>query len=138
MGIDRIGFRRVREGNLTFIVDGDGAVPTTGAKEIYREMPFSGVITSARMYGDVSGSAVVDVWKCTYAEFDGGATHPVDGDSITASAPPTISSSTKSQDTTLTGWTTEFSKGDILAINLDSISTITKLTLILNFKKRGE
>jgi len=79
---------------------------------------------------DQTGSIVVDIWKDSYANFP-----PTDADSITASAPPTISSAQKSQDSTLTGWTTSISAGDILAFNVDSCSTIARVTLSLKVEK---
>ena len=75
---------------------------------------------------DQSGSIVVDIWKDTYANYP-----PVDGDSITAAAPVTISSATKNQDSSLSGWTTSISAGDILGYNVDSISTCERVTVSL-------
>jgi hypothetical protein len=57
------------------------------------------------------------------------------GDKITAPAPPTISSATKGQSSTLTGWTTAIAAGDCLRINLDSITTCTRVVLILKVTK---
>jgi len=54
---------------------------------------------------------------------------------ITASAKPTISSAVKTKDTTLTGWTTTVNAGDILAFNVDSVSTVQRLTIALTGKK---
>ncbi|GAI52053.1 unnamed protein product, partial [marine sediment metagenome] len=79
---------------------------------------------------DISGSIVIDIWKDTYANFP-----PTDADSITASAPPTISTAQKSQDATLIGWTKTINAGDILAFNVDSCATITRVTLALKIKK---
>jgi hypothetical protein len=70
---------------------------------------------------------VIDVWKDTYANAP-----PVNADSITASAPPTLSSAQKSQDTTLTGWTKTVAVGDVFGFNVDSATTITRVTLILS------
>jgi hypothetical protein len=78
------------------------------------------------LLADQSGSIVVDIWKDTYANYP-----PVDADSITASAVPTISSAAKSQDTSISGWTVAISAGDILGFNVDSISTCTRVTLSL-------
>ena len=75
---------------------------------------------------DQSGSAVIDVWKDAYANYP-----PTVADTITASAKPTVSSATKSQDSTLTGWTTSIAAGDILKFNLDSVTTATKIVLTL-------
>ncbi len=109
-------------------IDGGGAPITTGVKG-YTTIPNAGTITKVTMLADVSGSAVVDIWKCTYAQFDAGATHPVAGDKITASAPPTITTSTKSTDSTLTGWTLTVAKGDVVAFSVTSATTITRLNL---------
>lgn len=110
---------------LTFVLDGGGAAISTGAKQVYLTCPFSGTITAARLIGD--GDIVIDVWKDTYANFP-----PTNADSITASAPPTLSSVTKSEDTTLTGWTTSVTAGDVLEINVDSaVATKAILTLTL-------
>lgn len=115
---------------VQLIIDGGGSAITTGVKG-YIEVPFAwSDITAARVLADQSGSIVIDVWKDTYANYP-----PVDADSITASAPPTISSATKSQDTTLTGWTKTGSAGDILGFNVDSATTVTRVTIALTLKK---
>lgn len=59
---------------------------------------------------------------------------PDDADSITAAAPPTISSDVKSQDAALSGWTTSITAGDILKFNVDSCTSIRKLVLILTLE----
>lgn len=119
---------------VAFVIDGGGLVITTGVKG-YLKVPFACTITLASLLGDQSGSVVVDVWKCTFAQFDSGSTHPVVGDSITGGSPPTISSSTKSQDSTLSGWTVSIAAGDILAFNVNSITTMTRVTLTLSVSK---
>lgn len=116
-------------GTLTSVIgatfDGGGAAITAGSK-VYVSVPFDCTLVEATALADVSGSAVVDVWKDTYANYP-----PTDADSITASAPVTISSATKSTDATLTGWTTTVTAGDVVAFNVDSCSTITKLNVQL-------
>lgn len=111
--------------SITFIIDGGGATITTGVKG-YLEIPFACTINRATALADQSGSIVVDIWKDTYANYP-----PVDADSITASAPVTISAATKSQDATLTGWTTSVAAGDILGFNVDSITTCQRVTIAL-------
>jgi len=111
--------------DIAFIIDGGGSAITTGVKGDL-EIPFACTINQATMLADQSGSIVVDIWKDTYANFP-----PTDADSITASAPPTISAATKSQDSTLTGWTTAIAAGSTLRFNVDSAATITRLTLSL-------
>ena len=115
--------------SLTFIIDGGGSAITTGQKG-HLEIPFACTIKQVTMLADASGSIVVDIWKDTYANFP-----PTDADSITASAPPTISSAQKSQDATLTGWTKALSAGDILAFNVDSCATIKRVTISLKVER---
>jgi hypothetical protein len=115
--------------SITFIIDGSGSAISTGQKG-HLEIPFNCTIQRMTMLADQSGSIVVDIWKDTYANFP-----PDDSDSITASAPPTISTATKVQDSTLTGWTKSIAAGDILAFNVDSCTTITRVTLSLKVTK---
>ena len=114
---------------INLIIDGGGSAITTGVKG-YIEIPFAMEIEGATLLADQSGSIVVDIWKDTYANFP-----PLDADSITASAVPTITTSTKSQDLTLTGWTTSVSAGDILGFNVDSITTIQRVTVALRGRR---
>lgn len=99
---------------------------TTGAKKLYYPIPFACTITGWEMVADVSGSVVVDIWKDTYANYP-----PAVGDTITGSAKPTITTATKAQSSTLTGWTTSLAAGDYLEVNVDSVTTITNVTLTL-------
>jgi len=114
---------------LTFIIDGGGSAITTGQKG-HLEIPFACTITQATLLADQSGSIVIDIWKDTYANFP-----PTVADTITASAKPTLSSAQKSQDSTLTGWTTAIAAGDILAFNVDSCTTCERVTLSLKCTK---
>lgn len=114
---------------ITFIIDGGNSAITTGQKG-HLEIPFGCTIQRATLLADQSGSIVIDIWRDTYANFP-----PTDADSITASAPPTLSGTQKSQDSTLTGWTTAITAGDILAFNVDSITDCERVTLSLKVKK---
>lgn len=110
-------------------VDGGGSAITTGVKG-YIQVLFAGTITANTVLADQSGSIVFDIWKDTYANYP-----PVVGDTITASAKPTISATNKSTDATLTGWTTSVSTGDVLGFNVDSCATITRATLELKMTR---
>lgn len=114
---------------VSIVIDGGGAAISTGIVADLT-IPYDGEIVQVDTLADQTGSIVIDIWKDTYANFP-----PTDADSITASAVPTISSGTKDQDTTLTGWTTAVSAGDILRFNVDSCSTITRVTLTLKIRK---
>lgn len=114
---------------ITIVIDGGGSVITTGVKG-FVSCPYTGTITGARLLSTdasaTSGSIVIDIWKDTYANYP-----PTVADTITAAAKPTLSSATKSDDTTLTGWTTSVTAGDILGFKVDSATTVTKVTLQL-------
>lgn len=113
----------IKTGGFGVTIDGGGSAITTGVKG-YAEVPYDCTIEQVTMLADQSGSAVVDIWVDTYANYP-----PTDADSITASAVPTISTAIKSQDSTLTGWTTTVSAGDIVGFNVDSAATIERLTV---------
>lgn len=110
---------------IVWVIDGGGSTITTGIKGDL-SIPFACTITGARLLADQTGSIVIDVWKDTYANYP-----PVDADSITSATPPTISSATKSDNTTLSGWTTSIAAGDTLRFNVDSVTTIEFVTLTL-------
>ena len=110
---------------INFVIDGGGSTLTTGIKGDL-EIPFACTITSVTLLADQSGSIVVDIWKDTYANYP-----PTDADSITAAAVPTITTATKSQDTTLTGWTTSVTAGNTLRFNVDSVTSLTRCTVSL-------
>lgn len=115
--------------SITFVVDGAGSAITTGEKSASVRVPWNGTITKATLLADQAGDAVVDVWKDSLANFP-----PTVADSICGAAKPTLAAAQKSEDTTLTGWTTQVVAGDVFKINVDSAATLTHLTLILEVK----
>lgn len=108
--------------------DGQGSVIET-AKTVYVPVERNGVIKSATLVGDASGSATITVTK-----YDPAA------DDITLGSPAAVGSialATKmiNRDTTLSGWTTAVSEGDILAFTTGgSLATITRLTCKLKME----
>jgi len=114
---------------IIFVIDGGGAVITTGEKGHLR-IPFKCEIQRVTLLADQSGSIVIDIWKDTYANFP-----PTVADTIVAAAKPTITTAQKSEDATLTGWTKTINADDILAFNVDSVTTIERVMLALKIKK---
>jgi hypothetical protein len=127
--VTTLGLDNTRIAAIAFVIDGGGAPIATGVKGDLM-IPFDCAIASATVLADQSGSIVIDIWKDTYANYP-----PTSGDSIAASAKPTLSGGAASQDTTLTGWTTSISAGDTLRFNVDSASAVTRVTLILKVVK---
>jgi hypothetical protein len=112
---------------LNFVIDGGGSAITTGLKGFVR-VPFAwSDIAKASLLADASCSAVVDIWKDTFANHP-----PTDADSMTAAAPLTLSTADSVEDSTLTGWTQTGSAGDVLAFNVDSNDTAELLTVVLD------
>lgn len=114
---------------IIFTVGNGTDVITTGYKGAVRIM-YGCTILSATLASidpsTTSGSIVIDIWKDTHANFP-----PTNADSITAAAPPTITTDTDSEDTTLTGWTTTITAGDWLGFNVDSVTSMKKVMLVL-------
>jgi hypothetical protein len=84
------------------------------------------LITKWRVLADQPGDIVIDIWKSDFASFP-----PDVSDTITGSDQPSLSSDDHAESTALTGWTTAISNGDTLRFNIDSASTVTKVTLLL-------
>jgi len=119
------------EASLAFIIGGGGSSVITTGLIGGLKIPFACTITQATLLGvlpaSTNGSIVLDIWKDTYANHP-----PTVADSICAAAKPTITDAQKSQDATLTDWTTAIAAGDILFVNVDSITTF--ITVILSLK----
>ena len=117
-----------------YFINGGGVPIIVGLGGPYMTIPFNGTILSAEILGDKTGSSSVDIWRCTYSQFDSGVTHPVVSDSITGGNPLTITASDKSQ-STLAGWSLAISAGDILAFDVLSNSVITRLTISITMQR---
>jgi hypothetical protein len=115
--------------NVEFLLDGGGGAITVGIKgELFFD--FNAYILGVTLLADQAGSLVVDLWKQAYGSYP-----PSDANSITAAAPPTLSTANKMQDFTLTGWTRNIVAGDCIRINVDSCTTITRCLIALKIKR---
>jgi hypothetical protein len=122
-------FDAVQSSGLGIIIDGGSSAISTGIKgDIV--IPFNCNITGWTLLADQTGSIVFDIWRSDYSTFA-----PTVSDSITASAKPTISSATKGQSSTLTGWATGLVAGDILRLNVDSASTVQRVTFFIALER---
>lgn len=122
-----VGGGSATPGLIQVTIDGGTVVPTTGSKG-YGLVPYSATILKWTLLADVSGSAQITLKKCTYSGFPSTT-------SIVASAPPALVAQQKNTDSTLTGWTTSITAGDIIEAILDSISTIKRLYLVVELQR---
>lgn len=108
---------------------GDGKNTTSLEADQTARVPYvpAGTIVRARIEGDPSGSAVVDIRKST--------TDPPSYSSICAGAKPTLSSDVFVDDETLTGWSTSLATGNALLAVLESVATCKQVTVILEIRK---
>ncbi len=115
---------------FTFVVDGGVSAVTTGVKgDLW--IPFTCSIAEWTILPDQSGSIQFDIWVAPYASYP-----PTVGNTITASAKPLISSGTKGQSSTLTGWSTSVALGNTMRINVDSCTSIQRATLAIRVEKK--
>lgn len=119
-----------RDGAIEFTIGAGYAAITTDTVIPAVEVPANFTIEACRLYANASGSITLDVCKSTYANL------PMESpaDSIVASAPPTLSGAQKSENTTLTGWTTTLTKGDWIQPFVTSAATCKWVTLSLTGK----
>ena len=85
----------------------------------YQTCPVAGTIVRIRIYASASCSAVVDIYKDTWANYPPQGGSPSDS-IVNGGTKPTLSSSDHSEDTTLTSYTTSVSAGDVFVGNLDT------------------
>lgn len=111
--------------SLGITIDGGGSVITTGVKGDIT-IPFNGTITAWYLVADQAGSIVIDVWKNVFASYP-----PTVANTIAGSEKPTLSSQSSNSDTNLTTWTTSVSVGDTIRFNVDSVSTVTRVNLMI-------
>jgi len=108
--------------------DGQGSVIET-AKTVYVPVERDGVIKAATLVGDASGSATITITRYNPA-----------ADATTLGLPASVgsialASKIINRDTTLSGWTTAVSEGDILAFTTGgTLATVTRLTCKLKME----
>ncbi len=108
-------------GGIGLSTDGSGSVLTTGSKGLII-IPYTSTITNWYVTSDVSGSVVVDVKRS--------------GSSIIgAGNKPTLSSGTYASASVASWTSTSLNIGDVLEFNIDSVSTITNLNLVIKITK---
>ncbi len=113
-------------------IDGGGSVITTEIKYDFK-VPYNLTVTEWTLLGDQSGSIGIEFWKDTYANFPPTVADLVSG--TTGTNNPRIVTTTKGQSATLTNWTTTWVQGDIIRVNVASITTLTRCGIGLKVLK---
>lgn len=116
--------------SLLIHIDGGGSAITTGEKLDVPFHEFGARITGWTLVADTSGSIVIDLWKDSYGNYP-----PTDADTITGGDEPELSSATKNTADSVPTWNTVIQKGETLRVNVDSASTVTRVTLALGLEK---
>lgn len=113
---------------IVYVIDGGGSVISTGLKG-FLVIPFACTVKNWTVVADVSGAIQVDVWQDTYANFA-----PTDADSMCSDKEVKIvATAQKGQDTDITDWTTTaILSGSVLGFNVDSVSTVTRVTIMIS------
>lgn len=112
---------------ITISWDGQGGFITTGLTR-YFVVPYNCNITGWSIVAEgTSPTCTIDVWGIT-----SGTSLPTVVNTITASAPPNLSTGNVVRSSTLTGWSTSLSAGDILGFNIDATSNA--LTIKINIE----
>jgi hypothetical protein len=111
----------IRTERLEMGVHFPGDVISVGAKG-RKTFGQSGTIIGWKLISDTSTSTVVDVWKTNNAI-------PTNSNSITGTAKPTLSSAQLNSSSTLTGWTTSVTAGDIFILEVESNNNASYLYL---------
>jgi len=120
----------IQNGVILAIIDGGGSAITTG-KKIHIEVPFACTLNRYTMIADQAGAIVIDVNRSTYADFPTTASICGSGKECTIAA-----TNQKSQDVDIADWTSvAVAAGDILEFEVDSCTTITRVTLSLKFTR---
>lgn len=111
-------------------IDGGGGAAITAGVKGFIQVPKDCVIQACRILSNdplvTSGTIQIDIWKSDYTHYP-----PTVADSITHGNYPTMVGVTF-EDTTLAGWDTSISAGDILGFKVISASGVTRITLTLS------
>lgn len=115
-------------GNFGLNVDGSNSVITSGIKG-FLVMPYNATIVGWDIIGNTTGSCMVDVWKTT------GPSIPTIANTITGTEKPRLNSQQINSDNTLSTWSTSVFTNDVVAFNVVSATTVSRINLIIKVIK---
>ena len=118
--VSQIGF--MKEDTLSLLIP-SGTTLSTGFLGYLGPLPYDATIDWVELNSESGGSITIDLWADTI--------YPRDADSITGGNPITLSSEKNNRDETLTGWTTQLYKGDLIGVNVDSVSGVSDILITI-------
>ncbi len=113
-------------GSFGITIDGAGSVITNGVKG-YAIIPYNATIIGWDIIGNTSGGCAIDIWK--------DISIPTSANTITGTEIPTLLSQQINSDNNLTSWNTSIFINDIIAFNVISASTVSRINLIIKVIK---
>lgn len=120
-------------GAIEFVIDGGSASIAPGVKG-YLTVPFNATLNYIEVFVSPASTFSIDVWQCTYDQYDGGVTHPVASDSILQGSYPTITADTKTM--VSYGGVPTITAGNVLAFNVRNAVGVSKATIALNITRQ--
>jgi hypothetical protein len=107
-----------------FIIDGGGSVISTGVKG-FLQVGLPVTLSNWALIADQSGSIGIDIWKTPSPGI------PTVANSIVAGAGPALASQQYGTGSTFSWGTSAIAFNDVLAFNVNSASTVTRVTIFL-------
>lgn len=116
-------------GAIEIGIDGSSATPSTGVLLDFT-VPCDLTITSWRVVGNIAGNIQVDLWKDTFANHP-----PTIVDTVTAADKPKLVGAISASGAA-TGWIVNWNATEIIRVNIDSASMLTKANITLFYVRR--
>ena len=116
-------------GQIVCEFSGGGVPPSTGVEQDV-VLPFTGTLTGWQIAADRVGSATIDVWMAAWTSYP-----PTSANDITGGTPPALASAASAESTSLTGWTTAITAGDVMRFQLAAVATVTRVLLVLTYTR---
>ena len=115
------------------IGDGTNIIPLGATGRTIGPFDFAGQLLQWSIIGQETGNVSIDIWKCTYAQYDGGSTHPIAAD-IISNTNPIIMNGIKNQGNNNL-WISNFSVGDMYAFNVSSVANSKQVSIFIKTLK---
>ena len=111
---------------VNYVID-SGSLPMQPGDKGKLTIDVTGLIENIRVLSDQTGDIVLEIEKCTFADYPNFA-------SITGGSRVQLTNSDKYFDDVLNNWTTTIGAGDILRFTVVSVNNIRRLLISLKLK----